>query len=769
MNNFFKFFLILFCFWCFTVTSQNQNSKWYFGNLAGLDFMTSLPTIITNGAMIIQEGASSIADAAGNTLFYTNGVTIYNKLNLVMANGTGLMGNLSTTQGALIVKQPGNANIYFVFTLDEWLGNGLRYSIVDMTLAAGMGSVTTKNALLYSPSSEKLCAVRHCNGNDIWVLSHEYLTNNFCAHLLTSTGVNNTPVITSIGTVLALPPYTQGPMKVSPTGNKIGLAIQSLSGGAANTGAFELYDFNSTTGVLSNSLSLGATFLTGYGCEFSPDGTKFYGAARNGTILYQWEICSGSPQAIISSQYTTAAISLGQMQRAIDGKIYIARSYQNGWQALAVIDNPNASGSGMNFNNSGQSVSPNWVTEGLPNFMFEKIPPPPFTYSANTIVNCSAISFTPPLAPTITVTACTSVGYSLTNMVWNFGDPGSGPSNTSTSSNPTHTYPAPGTYTAQLIYYYTCGGGTDTLRQQVAVGSVPMNSSSGFSVCSGQNLTLTAGTASSYSWSTGAITSSISVTPLVNTTYSVSGTNVNGCPYFSISSVNVLALPNITATGSFSVCSGQQATIALAGAVSYSINAIPSGSVITLSPATNTSYQLSGTAPNGCINYLTTNLGIFPPPAITVSGLTDLCTGQSTTLTAGGASSYTWSGNVNTSTINSTPLPGVTVYTVTGANTSGCVANTTITVNVFNCLGVEQKEENSPAKIYPNPFQGQLQIEGNEVVKIFLYNELGSLVLEKVLPRGANTLDLKSLNNGIYLLRYFEHNNAASLKLIKSE
>src|SRR5258706_5132995 len=80
--------------------SQNETAKWYFGGNAGLDFMTSPPTILTNGALS-ADGCSGISDGAGNLLFYTNGATVWNKSHVVMANGTGLFGG-NNFQSALI-------------------------------------------------------------------------------------------------------------------------------------------------------------------------------------------------------------------------------------------------------------------------------------------------------------------------------------------------------------------------------------------------------------------------------------------------------------------------------------------------------------------------------------------------------------------------------------------------------------------------------------------------------------------------------------------
>ena len=102
---------------CFKTTgySQNQNKIWYFGDHAGLDFNSGTPVALTNSALFTNEGCSSISDNNGNLLFYTDGITVWNKFHAVMPNGTGLLGNPSTTQSAVIVPMPGSATQYYIY------------------------------------------------------------------------------------------------------------------------------------------------------------------------------------------------------------------------------------------------------------------------------------------------------------------------------------------------------------------------------------------------------------------------------------------------------------------------------------------------------------------------------------------------------------------------------------------------------------------------------------------------------------------------------
>ena len=109
-------FIILFYFATLPCFSQNQADNWYFGNKAGLNFNTCIPSILTNGELNTHEGVATISDVMGNLLFYTDGITVWNKSHLVMANGTGLYGHPSSTQSAVIVPRPGSTTLYYVFT-----------------------------------------------------------------------------------------------------------------------------------------------------------------------------------------------------------------------------------------------------------------------------------------------------------------------------------------------------------------------------------------------------------------------------------------------------------------------------------------------------------------------------------------------------------------------------------------------------------------------------------------------------------------------------
>ena len=111
---------------------QRQGNIWYFGENAGLDFNSGSPVVLTDGALSTTEGCATISDAEGKLLFYTDGISIWNKNHQVMSNGSGLYGDPSSTQSGVIIPAPGKDNMYYVFTISAGgEGEGFCYSIVD--------------------------------------------------------------------------------------------------------------------------------------------------------------------------------------------------------------------------------------------------------------------------------------------------------------------------------------------------------------------------------------------------------------------------------------------------------------------------------------------------------------------------------------------------------------------------------------------------------------------------------------------------------------
>ncbi len=213
-----------------------------------------------------------------------------------------------------------------------------------------------------------------------------------------------------------------------------------------------------------------------------------------------------------------------------------------------------------------------------------------------------------------------------------------------------------------------------------ALPNVTVNSSS---ICAGSTATLTSSGASTYAWSNGVTTSGITVNPTTTTSYTVTGTSAVGCSKAVVSTVSVNALPTVL-VNAVTICSGSTATLTASGASSYLWNTGATGTTLAVSPASSTTYTVTGTSTSGCANTATTGVTVVSAPAITVNSAS-VCAGSSTQLVASGVTSYTWSTGINSSTLSVSPTATM-VYTVTG-NIAGCTTQAsqtaTVTVNAL--------------------------------------------------------------------------------------
>ncbi|PJB58825.1 MAG: hypothetical protein CO098_06605, partial [Bacteroidetes bacterium CG_4_9_14_3_um_filter_41_19] len=407
-----KYAFILLSLLSWTILSaQNEANIWYFGDYAGLDFNSGTPVALTDGALSTQEGCATISDANGSLLFYTEGTTVWNKNHAIMDNGTGLMGGWSSTQSAIIVPKPNSTTLYYVFTVESqaWTSGLLDYSIVDMSLNGGLGKVITKNVVLHSPVAEKINAVQHSNGTDIWVVTHERNNDAFCSFLVTASGVNSTPVISNTGAIHGNQSSSyRGHLKISSSGNYLAVAID------LPVNLAEIFDFDNNTGIVSNPISI-TGYSSPYGIEFSPDESRIYFGMEDD--VFQFNLLAGSSNDIINSATNINATSPsagGAIQLSPDGKIY--RTYLN-CEYLGVIDDPNALGTACNYIVNGVYLGGKLGKLGLPDFIQSY-------FSANISYQNTCFGQT--------TTFSIQTSDPIQSILWNFGDPASGSNNTST-------------------------------------------------------------------------------------------------------------------------------------------------------------------------------------------------------------------------------------------------------------------------------------------------------------------------------------------------
>ena len=277
----------------------------------------------------------------------------------------------------------------------------------------------------------------------------------------------------------------------------------------------------------------------------------------------------------------------------------------------------------------------------------------------------------------------TNLSQNATQFVWNFGD------GTSASTvNASHTYTATGTYSVGLAATNTglCYS-TDTILAVITVTAPPTVLVNTATVCAGTTATLTASGATTYSWSTANTSATITPTPSVTTQYTVTGSTSAYCSNTTTTSIIVNPLPTVTASSS-TICPGGTATVTASGASTYTWNTSDTTSSIIKSPTATTHYTVTGTDTNLCKSKTVATIAVSPLPIITVNS-PSICIGNTTTLTANGAATYTWSTNDTTASIVQSPAVTST-YTVIGANAFGCIKakTTTLTVNPLPVVNV---------------------------------------------------------------------------------
>ena len=236
------------------------------------------------------------------------------------------------------------------------------------------------------------------------------------------------------------------------------------------------------------------------------------------------------------------------------------------------------------------------------------------------------------------------------------------------------TYTASGDYTQT----FTSASGCDSVvTLHLTILPSPTPAITGVTtVCEGQTATLTATGGVSYLWEDGTATASFSTTE--SGVYTVTVTNANGCSATASATVTVNPLPEVAVTGNTYICPGGSTVLTATGAATYMWSNGSTNAAIPVNAFGQ--YSVIGTSAEGCFSTASVTVLVSQPPVITISGNTNLCTGESTTLTATGGVSYMWS--------NGSADSAITVNTagnwqVIGYNENNCSNMASVTVNVW--------------------------------------------------------------------------------------
>ncbi len=457
--------------------------------------------------------------------------------------------------------------------------------------------------------------------------------------------------------------------------------------------------------------------VTGSVVTFTPASTTIYnvtGTATNG--------CVGS-----SSIQITVSSTPGPTVTVNSGSICLGNSFvmtpsgastyffQGGTATVSPLSNTSYTVVGVN---SAGCISQNIATA---NVTVSALPLPTLSVNSGTVCALKTFTLNPSGASTYTFQGGSA-----------FVSPGS-----------TTTYSVIGTNSNGCV-------STSFITSTVTVIPLPVISVNSYSICLGQAFTLVPTGANTYTFQGG----SAVVSPTITTTYTVAGTSNVGCTssVAATSTVTVVGLP-IISVNSGSICPGNSFTIIPSGANSYTFE----GGNAVVNPTVNTNYTVTGTAATGCVsqNFATSSVSILPLPNVSATSSGTMCVGQTATLTASGAQTYTWNNSSPTTTLLITP-PFTSIYSVTGTDINNCVNTATVIQYVTICTDLfNNYKQTFFVKLFPNPCNSVVHIELEKLslpLAFQITDMLGKVYLEGWFKNEKNSINTENLQPGIYFL-----------------
>lgn len=369
----------------FIMQAQRSAYTWYFGIKAGIDFKTTRSFTASSGAVVTDvpipltgpistyEGCFTYSDRiTGNVMMSSDGSTVYNKNGVAMPNGTGLLGNPSSTSSGIVVPCPGERNLFYIFTVSAVgaIRNGIRYSVVDMSLNGGLGDIIsgwknlqvslTGTGYTNTDVAENISVVQHANGVDYWLVSR--MRKSVIVWAITAAGVSATPSVynTTYDVLLSPTPLGGGIgyLKFNTDGTRF-VHVQHLAYNNDHSW-FTSGEFNRSTGVVSNMKvrDIDTEYGPAYAMEFSSNNEYLYVATiesasgRNGLYVSKWDDVVNLSKIPIPTTKLRENVSCVQL--GPDGRIYgIDKATRN----LYVVLNPDDGG-------TQNEVLPNYLNAG---------------------------------------------------------------------------------------------------------------------------------------------------------------------------------------------------------------------------------------------------------------------------------------------------------------------------------------------------------------------------------------------------------------------
>lgn len=294
-------------------------------------------------------------------------------------------------------------------------------------------------------------------------------------------------------------------------------------------------------------------------------------------------------------------------------------------------------------------------------------------------------------------------------------------------------------------------------------------------VCSGDAISLNASGATTYTWNTGAVGNTLSLVPSQSDFYSVTATDtLSKCTNTANVFVTVLQSPAVSITSAKNtVCSGSPIQLMANGAQNYTWGNGSNAQSITANPTSATVYSVIGVGANGCSKMATFPVNVNQLPTVSVtSDRTDICRGESETLTGGGATTYQWMSNtifLAAPQVVVTPN-ATTTYTVVGTDNNGCSNSTNYQLSVSECLGINSiSYANGGIKLYPNPTNSSVNIEfaTGDKKQVVVTDLTGRVIFDSAVTKMNVSIDLTAYASGVYYVKVQSESINEVIKVVK--
>jgi Ig-like domain CHU_C associated/Secretion system C-terminal sorting domain len=433
-----------------------------------------------------------------------------------------------------------------------------------------------------------------------------------------------------------------------------------------------------TSNAITSGVSYSFTPNDQYNCNSTAQtGTPNCGCAASANISGNGTICNGSAATLT---ITLAGAQPWDFTYAIDGSPQTAVT---GWANSTYTFTTSTTGAYSMVSVNDANCSGGSISGGVT--VSQTVPSATLSGNVSVCADGSAANLTIAFTGSAPWTFAYSDGTNTTN---------------STSSNSNTVLPViplqtPATYTYSMVSVSdaSCagtpsGGATITVNALPTVGiTIPSAT-----VCAGTSVTLTGTGASTYAWTGGPNTNTYTSTVMVPTSYTVTGTDGNACVSQAVQLISIFPISSIvvTASPSASVCAGTSVTLTASGSGNYVWVGGASQSV-PFTPSSTKTYTVSGTDVNNCASIATQAVTVNQLPVVTVSASpsTSVCSGNSVTLSASGAATYTWSdagGSLGSGQSISPSPTANTTYTVIGTDINSCSAVAMQSVTVSTCV-----------------------------------------------------------------------------------